>query len=487
MINDSEFSVEALPDLRSAPEQWLEVVPQIQGESLTSQLGRQARLWGVPVQSLLRELLTADHASLPDLDVAPPQALVDRIAARLGELPSDLDRGTFRNILPHLIPPDVLAKVQHQRWKLSHLPWILPSGWQGHPSSAMRRGGGIPYCPICVGEGGTSHSPLTHRLAFNVACTQHKIWLLDRCPTCEVRSSPAVVELHPHSAGGGTGIRCDSCPPMLPTRESPIEKADALVIELQHTLLEGLDSGKVSVPQLGHFPTVQYLGGLRFAFLATVWLREQGVSLPPARFGKTSQFVVRSRGVRGGPFETQSLSERIFRMKGAAWILAAPLDRWGLLHQLCAWPNHLSKSWRHPWEGLTETGAEIRNDRWGVKTSRQPEARDVQMVCAFFDLVENLGIHPVRVQGLLGNISSSRYQRWRNLPTTRFPLDCYRRMEAFMRLWDLLLAFFNSRSVAYKWLMQPNKHSLFGGNAPIDSFAEEGCLHRFHATIALFG
>ncbi len=487
MIAASEFFVDVLPGQRPAPERWLRIVPFIKGESLTSLLGRQARLWSVPVHSLLQDLMTADCMTLPDLDIAPPPELVAQIAARLGEQASEVECGTLRNVLPKLMPPDCIAKVQLQRWKMNHLPWILPSGWQDQPISAIRRGGGIPYCPVCMIEGGAIHSPLAHRLAFHVTCGQHQVWLLDRCPTCEARTSPAVVELHPNAKEGGIGLRCDLCPSMLPTRGPQVEKADPLVIELQNMLSGGLDSGKVSVPQLGQFPTVQYLGGLRFAFLASVWLRDQGVSLPPARYGKIPPFTVRSRGVRGGSFETQSLPERIFRMKGAAWILAAPLDRWALLHQLCAWPNNLSKSWRHPWEGLTETGAELRNDRWGLKTSRQPEARDVQKVRAFFDLVEDLGIHPVRVQGLLGNVSSTRYQRWRNQPTTRFPLDCYRRMEAFMRLWDRLLAFFNTQSNAYEWLMKPNRHPLFNGNTPIDAFSEDGTLHRFDAAIAMFG
>lgn len=88
---------------------------------------------------------------------------------------------------------------------------------------------------------------------------------------------------------------------------------------------------------------------------------------------------------------------------------------------------------------------------------------------------------------MLGNISSSRYNRWRNQPTTHFPLDCYRRMEAFLHLWDRLLAFFNTPATAFDWLLKPNRHSIFKGNAPIDAFAEDGTIHRFEAAIAMFG
>jgi uncharacterized protein (DUF2384 family) len=295
------------------------------------------------------------------------------------------------------------------------------------------------------------------------------------------------VVLRPDEAEGIVGIRCDLCPSMLPTRAPIIEKANTGILTLQRSLSSGLSTGTVAVPQLGQFPTVQYLGGLRFALSVVVWLREQGVSLPPARSGKVPHYTVRSSGVKGGPFETQPLSERIHRMRDAAWVLTAPLDRWALLHQLCAWPNNLPKSWRHPWEGLTMKGEEIRKSHGERKKAQQPEIRDIHKVRAFFDLVEELGIHPVRVQGMLGNISSSRYNRWRNQPTTQFPLDCYRRMEAFLQLWDRLLAFFITPITAHEWLMRPNKHAIFNGNAPIDAFAEDGTIHRFEAAVAMFG
>lgn len=482
-----EFLVEPLPDRAPISERWLRVVPAIEGESLTSRLGRQSRLWGVPLSSLLRDFLTSDCKGIPDLDITPPVDLIAQVAARFGEPTGEIEKGTFRQILRHLMPPECLAKISLQKWKAGHIPWILPSGWQEVSSWATWRSGGIPYCPICVLEGGLSHSPLAHRLAFHVACERHRVSLLDRCPTCESRTSPAFVVLRPDEAEGIVGIRCDLCPSMLPTRAPIIEKANTGILTLQRSLSSGLSTGTVAVPQLGQFPTVQYLGGLRFALSVVVWLREQGVSLPPARSGKVPHYTVRSSGVKGGPFETQPLSERIHRMRDAAWVLTAPLDRWALLHQLCAWPNNLPKSWRHPWEGLTMKGEEIRKSHGERKKAQQPEIRDIHKVRAFFDLVEELGIHPVRVQGMLGNISSSRYNRWRNQPTTQFPLDCYRRMEAFLQLWDRLLAFFITPITAHEWLMRPNKHAIFNGNAPIDAFAEDGTIHRFEAAVAMFG
>lgn len=174
-------------------------------------------------------------------------------------------------------------------------------------------------------------------------------------------------------------------------------------------------------------------------------------------------------------------------LRDAAWILAAPLDRWPLLYQLCAWPANFPRWLRHPWEGLTEDGVEMRNPRRGATHSRPAETRDAQKVRAFFDLVEVLGIHPVRVQGMLGNISSSRYQRWRNQPATRFPLESYRRMEAFLRLWDCLLAFFNEQSIAQEWVIKPNRNPIFAGLAPIDALSGPGTLNKIEASISMFG
>lgn len=482
-----EFHVESLPLRTPPPERWLRTAPPIEGESLTSRLGRQARLWSVPLPSLLRDILAPDERTSPDLDIAPHFDLVARIAARFGEPPSEMEKGTFRQVLRHLMPPDYLAKISTHRWKLGHIPWVLPSGWQDGCGVAAGRGRGIPYCPVCVMEGGVPHATLAHRLAFQVACEKHRVLLLDKCPTCESRTSPAYVELCPDVKEGVNGIRCGHCPTMLPTREPVLEKADSKILTIQNALSSGLINGSVSVPQLGQFPTVQYLGGLRVAFSAVVWLRDQGVTLPPARSGKVPPYSTRSSGMKGGPFETQPLSERILRMRDAAWILGAPLDRWPLLYQLCAWPASFPRWLRHPWEGVTETGEEIRKLRGGATHQRVAETRDVQKVRAFFDLVEELGIHPVRVQGMLGNVSSSRYQRWRNQPSTRFPLDCYRRMEAFMVLWERLSAFFNTRIAALEWLMKPNSHTIFNGIAPIDAFSEGDTIMKLEVVNSMFG
>ena len=164
-------------------------------------------------------------------------------------------------------------------------------------------------------------------MAFHVTCERHHVLLLDKCPTCEFRTSPAYVELHSDMSEGVTGIRCDLCSAMLPTREPAVGKADSKLLTLQSSLSSGLINRSVPVPQLGQFPTVQYPGGLRVAFSAVVWLRDQGLTLPPARSGKIPPYSARASGMKGGPFETQPLSERILRMRDAAWILAAPLDR----------------------------------------------------------------------------------------------------------------------------------------------------------------
>lgn len=481
-----EFHVEPLILRAPSPERWLRTVPSIEGESLTSRLGRQARLWSVPLPSLVRDILTTDEKSTPDLDIAPPFDLVARIAARFGESPSEMEKGTFRQVLRHLMPPEYLAKISTHRWKLSHIPWILPSGWQDGRSVNAWRGRGIPFCPVCVMEESVSHAPLAHRLAFHVACEKHHVLLLDKCPTCESRTSPAYVALHPDVKEGVNGIRCDHCPTMLPTRAPVIEKAGSKLLSLQSALSLGLITGSISVPQLGQFPTIQYLGGLRVAFSAVVWLRDQGVTLPPARSGKVPPYSIRSSGMKGGPFETQPLQERVLRMRDAAWILAAPLDRWPLLYQLCAWPANFPRWLRHPWEGLTEDGVEMRNPRRGATHSQPTETRDVQKVRAFFDLVEELGIHPVRVQGMLGNISSSRYQRWRNQPATRFPIDCYRRMEAFLKLWEALSRFFGDRAAGVEWLVRPSQIQLFQGVAPIDAFSGDESLQKIEVAMSMF-
>jgi hypothetical protein len=60
-------------------------------------------------------------------------------------------------------------------------------------------------------------------------------------------------------------------------------------------------------------------------------------------------------------------------------------------------------------------------------------------------------------------------------------------MEAFLALWERLLAFFNTPRDAYEWLIKSNKHPIFKGNAPIDAFGEDVTTHRFAAAIDMFG
>lgn len=463
---DPTFEVEALPELQAAPQRWLRVVDPVAGEALTSLLSRQARSWGINLKALLKDLDPSIHRSVPDLDLAPPDRLISLVSRRTDFPIKLVQSGTLHPLLHHLMPLEELAKVAGQRWNASHLAWILPAGWQVKQSGKVSPEGGIPYCPCCILEDDVSFSPLVNRLAFTVACPKHKVLLLDRCPTCQSLTSPALSGLRSVRDGALTGIRCESCQPDFPTLAPKFERADAGVLRLQTLILDGLKTGFVSIPQLGKYPTVSFLGGLRVTLTATSWLREQGISLPPKRNSKVFPPVVRGTGNHEVRFENASLPNRIARLTSAAWITEEPLDRWPLLQQLCAWPTSLPKSWRHPWEGVNDSGQVVKRDNWSNRQSRLDDGQDVQRTRAFFNLVEALDLHPIRVQGMLGNISSRRYLTWKNRPASRISLECARRMESFLRIWEGLLQLFQQEDAARAWLLQPKKVSPFDGRCP---------------------
>ena len=58
--------------------------------------------------------------------------------------------------------------------------WILPLGVYHR----THRNPGLLCCPACLAEDTSPYFRRSWRLAFSVACTKHKSWLIDRCPHC---------------------------------------------------------------------------------------------------------------------------------------------------------------------------------------------------------------------------------------------------------------------------------------------------------------
>lgn len=480
------YPIEEMPALQQAPVRWLNVVEVNPGESLTSFLFRQAEWWSVSLKYLMREVDSSIFRTTPDFDVQLPERLLSRIAWNMDRRIDTVTPMTFGPVIHNLFPPEEIVKLGG-RWNASHLPWILPAGWFLRRGQKPRAVGGIPYCPQCLMENGVLHSPLSHRLAFVTCCPKHKVWLLDRCPTCETRAAQPVTKIWAEREASILGIRCEACLPQLPTRSPRVEPADPACLRLQTAIWGGLHSGQITIPQLGVFPSVAFLAGLKIVLSATTWLREQGINLPPKRVPRIFPPNPRSTGSHDRRFEHASLLNRITRLVGAAWIIEEPLNRWPLLPELCGWPTSLPRSWKHPWEGFDGSGQVIKRGPWARGHSPSGKGRDEATMRAFFDLVEGIDLHPIRVGALLGDVSSRQYQHWRNRPSTRIPTECARRMEYFLRIWEALNQFLSARSAAREWLVTPKRIPPFDGSAPIDALSGPGTLHKFEAILSMLG
>lgn len=486
MSSEVGFEIESLPPLQAAPQRWLTVVDPLPGEALTSLLGRQADSHGISLLQLLNNLRRLHLRVLPDLDLAPPAELVRSLAQWLSLPVPVLQERTLCPFLQFLIPLEELSRASGQAWNASHLPWILPAGWQLKPKARKNVHGGIPYCPLCIREVGNCYSPLPHRLAFTTACPRHKILLLDQCPSCQRFTAPATVRIQVLEGEGSWGLRCGACNTEDVSAIPTLEKAPASLLWLQAQIMSGLESGSVTVPQLGAFPALQFLAGLRISISAVTWLHEQGINLPPSRQGAAQPTLSRAAGKHAVRFENASLRSRSHRLKMAAWILEEPLNRWPLLQQLCAWPASLPKSWRHPLEGLDENGYLIMRGPWGNRAARKASGPDTAQTQAFFQLVEALDLHPIRVQGLFGNITDRQYLHWKNRPSTRLPQEASRRMEYFLRIWNGLVEFYHQETAAKEWLFKPKRVPPYNGLAPIDALSGSEKLQQFEVIAGLF-
>jgi TniQ len=79
---------------------------------------------------------------------------------------------------------------------------------------------GSAFCPSCLAENGGAWR-LNWKLPWSFACTKHQLLLVDRCPRCDSRSSPA-----DRGEAGGSGILNDSPPPGLCPRRLPPDYDD---------------------------------------------------------------------------------------------------------------------------------------------------------------------------------------------------------------------------------------------------------------------
>ena len=70
----------------------------------------------------------------------------------------------------------------------SSWPWVIPTGKRNRTPT-----NGLHYCPICLKSNKTTYLKKDWRLAWNVACSDHKKLLALSCPSCSSSFSPHLV------------------------------------------------------------------------------------------------------------------------------------------------------------------------------------------------------------------------------------------------------------------------------------------------------
>lgn len=463
------FSIEFLPRLRDTDQRWLWRVPWHSGESLTSLVGRQARRCHLSFRSMLAELDPAYSNRLPDLDFAPSKRLLSVLSTRLGISEESLRRGTLDQYLPYLIPESDQVRLIGHTWRPRHLPWVLPHGWNHYLTGRNPKHGGAPFCVSCWLEDGDPWSPLLNRLSFTVACPRHREMLLDRCPNCGSKTSPAISGLRMTQTLGGPSLACPRCTISCdPTEKTMVAPVSSRLLDFQEAIHRGLIDGHILLPQLGRLSMARFLTGLRFLHSVVSCLLEHDIDPPLHRPRKYSQHLISApRGKQQLSLEFCSVGVRATRLDSFAWVCERPLDRWPALQQMGAWPRSLTKSWHHPWEAVDELGHAQMKGGWHVRSYRFAQGDSIGKIRDFFELVDALDLSADQARSLLGGISDRQFKHWKAAPSLRVPLTSNRRMEQLLRIWESLIRLYGEATSAKKWLATPNDHPAFQGQSPL--------------------
>jgi len=166
-ILGSLFTIEIQPNRAArAPERWPVAVEPEPDELPSSWLHRLALAHGLPPRAFGAALGLGGGAWSGRLDLAPPAALLDRLARRTGLAAAAIAALSFR---------DFGAKAL-----------LLPMRTTVPPRRSGRwRATWLQTCPSCLAEDENPYFRRAWRLATTIFCPRHARRLIDRCPACE--------------------------------------------------------------------------------------------------------------------------------------------------------------------------------------------------------------------------------------------------------------------------------------------------------------
>lgn len=218
-------------------------------ELLSSWMVRLAHGNGFKVQAFYAAELGRDAALWNrDIDRCARDDLVERLAARTGRAPDEVERLTLRSLEGYLAED---LRVQKP-------PWVLSLG----AYHRTRKRACMMFCPQCLRADAEPYLRKAWRLAYMTCCTLHGCTLLDRCAACGAYVQAHRIDMVGHSilARGISLATCHRCRADLRRSASP-PAMDAL-LALQGTLERVLTSGYADFAGNPALHSLSFFGGL---------------------------------------------------------------------------------------------------------------------------------------------------------------------------------------------------------------------------------
>jgi len=201
------------------------------GEALDGYLERLAAANALPHPVLVRRL-SESGAPTAFLTIAPAEPLIANLAALTRLDPVALRRCTLSAMVG--IDTDGLDPANNNTWRR-----VAARGWPPTHGTAV--------CPRCLADDGIWQ--LSWRHPWVTTCTEHRLWLIDRCPTCgrrfrSHRTPLRAVDTSPDRCGNPGGARGRGCPQPLGNQETASAPAAVLVAQRRiDTALQGRPVG----------------------------------------------------------------------------------------------------------------------------------------------------------------------------------------------------------------------------------------------------
>ncbi len=169
---DALLAIEIQPSRASrAPDRWPVAVAPEPDEQLSSWLHRLALAHGLPPRAFATALELGGGAWSGRLDLAPPAALLDRLARPTGMAAAAIAALSLRDFGARALLLPLRTKVSPRRSGRWRATWLQA-------------------CPCCLAEDEHPYFRRAWRLATTIFCPRHARRLIDRCPSCQHALTP---------------------------------------------------------------------------------------------------------------------------------------------------------------------------------------------------------------------------------------------------------------------------------------------------------